>query len=1246
MKPLLTLLLTTAIIGLVQFSFNISSNALHVDSRTGVDNSSCLDVGQTPCLTLMYALLGVANSSCNSTTISISSGTYNLTEVVQLSNMENFTLCGRGKETSIIKCSESGGGIYLTNIVTTSISDITFSGCSHALAENAFTLSFTMCTDVSLMNIGIVNSASGAVSVTSCGGLIEIENCEFINNGINTTTYTKGGALSVVLPSTNKSAVSIANCLFRGNVANMGGAIHVEVYQLSWVWISNSIFTQNFALLWETEMQQSLPSGNGGAVSLYLGLHSEINYTVTIVNTSFSSNTAVTGAGVNCLMEKRRNVIPVQQSFMLSLTQCRFEDNTATTGAAFVSSISELDSFGLSPWILFAGNHFIYNVVRAEGIHLGTGTVLISNTNVELNGKNRFLGNYGSAFVLSNGVLTLRNNSNIEFIRNRGFNGGGLQLIGKSFLLVNYNSSMAFLFNQAENKGGAIYHIAQGIFWNIPSSCFVQFIGEENSTYFIFEGNQARDENNAIYSNSISACSSNDNNNNVSGLSLVFCRSNWLYPSSGCRELVDSEAAEFLLLNITDGFQVFSGVSSVLPLTVISLVGDNITEDTTLTATVNETGAFIQPSSGLISNNKIEIYGKDNSTGYLKLQTSYPPFVGTTIPYRIQPCPPGFLPRLLDLNGQADTCACAENAFVDGTLQCNSDMLTSDLVVTHCISQSRRNSSVLVAGVCPFLFESTQRSTIRLPRDPSEVEESICGQINRQGVLCGECKPGYAVSVYSYSLACIECKGQSYSWLIYLLAQYLPIVLIFILVTLLNLSIISPASNAFLFFSQVTSASNAYIYQIFITKYAFGDTAGSVIAKSYNTIYGVSNLDFFRAFLPPICFHENFDILFVVLLDYLAAFFPFILVILSYILIVLYNRNFRLLVWLWKPFMYCLAKLHARFETRISLVDGFATFLVLSYLKILTITFRFLQFVFVYDIHGTILETVYYYNGNLKMFQGFHLPFGILALITIFTVIAFPPILLTCYQFKWFQNLLEKLHIRNQALVTFVEVVQSGLTDGRDGTKDRRFFAGFYFILRIALFGPTTVAPQVFAMIIVPVLTYTVGVMSIVIFQPYQNTFYNKLDVLFLMILIIVSFVFTLALIFALSGVPGNVISPLLYFSYFLSYLPLAFMVSHVVRWVVTNTKAFKGRCHKEKGINDERVTDTQAKQRSPSLFSAPDRVLQPDVYQSLLVERENRYSEKKRNSSKSHDNYDAYKSINHTPKANSPTMEMSTYTI
>ena len=75
------------------------------------------------------------------------------------------------------------------------------------------------------------------------------------------------------------------------------------------------------------------------------------------------------------------------------------------------------------------------------------------------------------------------------------------------------------------------------------------------------------------------------------------------------------------------------------------------------------------------------------------------------------------------------------------------------------------------------------------------------------------------------------------------------------------------------------------------------------IALLVTSLYGIWNLDVICFVYTPFCLLSHTQTLHILALDYLIAVYPLLLIGLSYLLVVLYDRNIRIIVWPWKPFI-------------------------------------------------------------------------------------------------------------------------------------------------------------------------------------------------------------------------------------------------------------------------------------------------------------------------------------------------------
>jgi hypothetical protein len=271
----------------------------------------------------------------------------------------------------------------------------------------------------------------------------------------------------------------------------------------------------------------------------------------------------------------------------------------------------------------------------------------------------------------------------------------------------------------------------------------------------------------------------------------------------------------------------------------------------------------------------------------------------------------------------------------------------------------------------------------------------------------------------------------------------------------------------------------------------------------------VWNLDFFRLVYSPFCFHPDTNTLQVLALDYLIAVYPLLLIGLSYLLVLLYDHNVRLVVFICKPFVFLFIRFRRQWNIRTSLVDAFATFLLLSYVKILSVSVELLLPVVLYDQNGDQLQQFYVYNqGDVTYFSSHHLPYACLALFFLLIFTLLPMALLFLYPCSCFQVCLNRTGCSCQLLHTFMDTFQGHYKNGTNGTRDLRFFSGLYLLLRALVYASTAVAYQIFCFAYTTVCL-VLCLFSLLLAQPhttYMNTLNDALFLVFLTTLVPLTF--------------------------------------------------------------------------------------------------------------------------------------------
>ena len=261
-------------------------------------------------------------------------------------------------------------------------------------------------------------------------------------------------------------------------------------------------------------------------------------------------------------------------------------------------------------------------------------------------------------------------------------------------------------------------------------------------------------------------------------------------------------------------------------------------------------------------------------------------------------------------------------------------------------------------------------------------------------------------------------------------------------------------------------------------------------------------MDFFRVSCKPFCLQSDTSTLQVLALDYIIAVYPLVLIVLVYVLVKLYYQNCTLLVLVWKPFQTCTKWFNQQWNIQTSLVDAFATFLLLSYLKFLSVSFTLLFPALALDMKGSLHTPTYLYYASTTEYLGDeHLPYVLLAIASLVMFTVLPLVLLCLYPCRSFQRLLNHYNLSFQALHIFMDTFQGSYKNGTNGTKDYRYFAAGNLVLMIAVYF-SLISQMLFmkywaTFLVVAVFT---GIFSIC--RPFKQARYNNLHITWLLLVL------------------------------------------------------------------------------------------------------------------------------------------------
>ena len=457
-------------------------------------------------------------------------------------------------------------------------------------------------------------------------------------------------------------------------------------------------------------------------------------------------------------------------------------------------------------------------------------------------------------------------------------------------------------------------------------------------------------------------------------------------------------------------------------------------------------------------------------------------------------CPPWFT---------NETGECLPGPTLGGIIQ--HDLLTLQTSLLECYCMTEEDGS-LVVGACIYTCKALM-GYYPLPCHVSQLENFTCADLHRHGKLCGQCEDGYAIPVYSYDLACVKCENYAYNWLKYVAVAFLPLTLFYILVTLFSISFTSPLLTGLVMAFQI--AGHPVQAQVFLS---IVKSRVSVLEPKFLmvllSILSLGNLDFFRVYYS-FCLHPDASAMTIMALDYATTVYPVILIGVTYVMVQLYDHNFKLLVWPWKLLSVILKPLRRRWNVKTSLVDVFASFIYLSSTRLLVTSINFLIpiRIFTYqqgtDRHMQLTIAHHlFYAPSVEYFDMNHLPFALMAIFLSFIFFVLPMILLFVYPFTWFQQILNKIGLNSLTLRTFVEVFQGHFEDGTNNTRDYRYFSGCILLVPLILYltFSLTESSMYYPVASVWILIYLT---LHLVFRPYKRSIHNFTTSTILMALLV-----------------------------------------------------------------------------------------------------------------------------------------------
>ena len=316
-------------------------------------------------------------------------------------------------------------------------------------------------------------------------------------------------------------------------------------------------------------------------------------------------------------------------------------------------------------------------------------------------------------------------------------------------------------------------------------------------------------------------------------------------------------------------------------------------------------------------------------------------------------------------------------------------------------------------------------------------------------LACAICPSGNGVPINRIK-RCVSCHHYLSSLLVFIGIEILPVTIIVLLIIAFNLQLTNGSMNGLVFYSQI-------VFVIY-SDYNFLSSSGTnyLIYDLLVSPCNVFNLDFTPfVFNYSLCIAPHMSPLGAISFWYVVGFYPLLLLLLLYVWITLYDKGYKCVVLVTRPFHRCMARFWSMTGIEPSFTHSIASIYILCFTQLATTSFKILRFRFQYpdsqySDSGRLL--IFFYDAKQPYFGAIHVLASIFAILILLVFILLPTLYILFYRFKWFHKLLDCLHLRKQLLISLGDVFTGPYKNGSENTFDYRFFAGFYLLLKILIF--------------------------------------------------------------------------------------------------------------------------------------------------------------------------------------------------
>ena len=374
-------------------------------------------------------------------------------------------------------------------------------------------------------------------------------------------------------------------------------------------------------------------------------------------------------------------------------------------------------------------------------------------------------------------------------------------------------------------------------------------------------------------------------------------------------------------------------------------------------------------------------------------------------------------------------------------------------------------------------------------------------------------------------MSCVPCNSSSAvyeGWALLIALELIPITVMVAIIAVLNVNLNQGSLSGYIFLCQMITipfpsvgypswlVSVSSLHELQPLLFSLLPLSIWNIGFIYYPSIFFNDYDDPQYNLLSICISQSTTPLAYLLFWYVISFYPLVLALLTYCVIVMYDKGYRCVVCVVRPIHRLLARFWRLFGIQPSLSHTVASLYTLCFTQLAATSLKILHPTVLYtntDSHNQSVEpdsVRFFYDGSQSYFSGVHGFAGtvaILVLVGLFITVAY----LLLYPFKLFQKCFSKLKFKKDLIISVTDVFNGPFKDGTSHSWDYRYFAGMHFVIQFVVMTFYYIPLEFRLTGPLKVIVCSLYICSILIFRPYKRNAHNFIEVVVFLLLTMLS---------------------------------------------------------------------------------------------------------------------------------------------